>query len=386
MSEKAEEVVSPPRLVVSVDIFGRVTVEQPSHDPYAGLVGCLVQGLPEVMQKTLLQTVPHLVAAAGIRDLALGKPVSPDESDRRRLGLWGFALRAHGLHLASCIRAGLMGDDEAERSAYLGWAEDLMRCGQAVVSVFLSGAEFASFAHLVPNWSELTKKASKGARELAFAVAGRKFPYCLPSFDVRCLGYGWLKPFGYFGAAHDPVLDHVFSEQGIRRLTHSFGIPAVVGPMARLNTLKGRHRRLDPTFPSNPFSLLGKEMLESTILVVAIGATLGSCSTEVDDATVAPNLIAVGGMRFRSWVEAPRGILCHQVTTDREGCLVEGRVLLPSWQNLWLLERAATEVVLQMRVEGRTRPEMEATLTDLARFYNPCVDQDGDFVEFRWME
>ena len=80
--------------------------------------------------------------------------------------------------------------------------------------------------------------------------------------------------------------------------------------------------------------------------------------------------------------EAPRGILFHDYTFGKTGCLDKANIITPTAQNLRNIEED-----LKMFLPSRLNIGKEKLILDienLIRAYDPCISCSAHFLEVNW--
>ena len=73
----------------------------------------------------------------------------------------------------------------------------------------------------------------------------------------------------------------------------------------------------------------------------------------------------------RAWIEAPRGMLFHEVEINPAGEIVNYNIIPPTQLNLASLEKEAQELIEKMA--GLPHEEQKKEVEKLIRAFDPCI-------------
>ena len=81
-------------------------------------------------------------------------------------------------------------------------------------------------------------------------------------------------------------------------------------------------------------------------------------------------------------IEAPRGILFHKYTLDKEGFCKKAHIITPTSQNLAKLELDIKKYLSGLLKYDKAK--IRAQVEELIRAYDPCISCSTHFLEIVW--
>ena len=82
-------------------------------------------------------------------------------------------------------------------------------------------------------------------------------------------------------------------------------------------------------------------------------------------------------------VEAPRGILFHEYTYDKNGIVTQANCIIPTGQNLANIEADMRALVPQILDQGQEKVQMMMEM--LVRAYDPCISCSTHFLNVKFV-
>ncbi|MBI5681971.1 MAG: nickel-dependent hydrogenase large subunit, partial [Deltaproteobacteria bacterium] len=83
-------------------------------------------------------------------------------------------------------------------------------------------------------------------------------------------------------------------------------------------------------------------------------------------------------------VEAPRGMLVHEYTIDKNGIITDANCIIPTAQNLKIMEDDVRNYV--PTILGKTKEEITRDIETLVRAYDPCISCSTHIMDVRFDE
>jgi len=83
-------------------------------------------------------------------------------------------------------------------------------------------------------------------------------------------------------------------------------------------------------------------------------------------------------------IEAPRGTLYYKLDVDDKGMVTHADIIVPTGQNLVIMERSLYELVERMLEEGIKKEDIPDQCENLIRAYDPCMSCASHFLKVTW--
>ncbi len=84
-------------------------------------------------------------------------------------------------------------------------------------------------------------------------------------------------------------------------------------------------------------------------------------------------------------IEAPRGTLYYKLEVDDSGTVKFADIIVPTGQNLIIIERSLYELVERLLEEGVKREAIPDHCENLIRAYDPCMSCASHFLKVKWL-
>lgn len=196
-----------------------------------------------------------------------------------------------------------------------------------------------------------------------------------------------MKPEKYSKLVRERVVDYSFIKQPYLDETGLEDGLIRVGPLARVNRCEWNSkllRKFDKAFPRPSQSTLAYNIART----IEIEECLKRIEEIINDGV---------GKHFRETVkprdghgvgivEAPRGLLFHYYSTDRQGIVTEANLIAPTTQNALAIEKSA-EAAARERFAGKayesiTRDDLDG-IEMVVRAYDPCLSCSVHLVQIK---
>ncbi len=153
--------------------------------------------------------------------------------------------------------------------------------------------------------------------------------------------------------------------------------PYMVGALARLNQSKELlPKQYQKHFPSNnPFDNNLAQAIEILFFLEKIIKLLKNLKIKKEKPVKLPSEIKSFGM---SSVEAPRGILFHQYSFDKNGICTKCDITTPTTQNLKQIEYDIKKLL--PGILNKPKEEIQLNIEKLIRAYDPCISCATHFL------
>jgi len=364
-------------------------------NPYDSCKGATLEDAPRIVAgQYRLMPNPHHICSLIACEKAAGIVCSGYETLRRTLILYGIALREHGLHLADCIRAGMLESGARETEYLCGCAESIAVAGQSLAVALTVGTRPPHMSGLeVARESERLTESREKAVTLARAFASvRRSLRTEPSHPSRIAKASVL----WADNGNELACDYRWSCVSSRRIGVEerldgvlTGLADLVGPVSRL-FFAGREKgglpdssvddlafALNRLPDSDVFLIPMAIAAESVVLIDRTVGIVGSCGDVRGCASQSvPREVAL------AVIEAPRGTLFHEVRA-KDGRIVSGRVVAPTSLNLHMIERSLLAASGEL-IANRDREAIEERLIMVLRAHYPCMEICDGSLDFRW--
>lgn len=83
-------------------------------------------------------------------------------------------------------------------------------------------------------------------------------------------------------------------------------------------------------------------------------------------------------------IEAPRGTLYYKLEVDDHGTVKFADIIVPTGQNLIIIERSLYELVERLLQEGVAKEAIPDHCENLIRAYDPCMSCASHFLKIKW--
>ena len=82
-------------------------------------------------------------------------------------------------------------------------------------------------------------------------------------------------------------------------------------------------------------------------------------------------------------VEAPRGILFHEYTIDKNGIVTDANCIIPTAQNLRIIEEDLRNFV--PTIINKSKDEIVRNIETLVRAYDPCISCSTHMMDVKFV-
>ena len=283
------------------------------------------------------------------------------------------------IHAATVVPGGMtkpLDKNELERiRAYVAEARACVQAVKSLVEKLLDANEelFKNFGHI----------------ESSFLCMRQKHHLTLCDADLELLSKDGqvtvINPQTYARLVKEHVVEHSFTKQPYLEGTAGEDGLIRVGPLARINRCDWRSPLL------TKFDRIFRRPSQSTLAyniarVIELEEALRRIEEILDsgiDKHVRERVRPKAG-RGVGIVEAPRGVLFHQYSTDRDGTVTEARIIAPTTQNALAIEKSADAAARQLlagkKCEDVIRDDLDR-IEMVVRAYDPCVSCSVHMVQ-----
>jgi len=369
------------------------------------LVGKSFAEVPEIICRicSLCSTVHKVTALLAVED-ALGVEVSEVTALTRELMLNAGMLQDHALHLYCLVLPDLLGVRGVAELALS--APDLLKTGLAIkkagnlvtetaggrlihpVNIRIGGLGRSLTRQELSSLKDALQGVLPACRE-AYRLFSTPFPFPeLPKPDYLSLQPA-QKPMAaklclMRGGISFPVRDYrehieeTVLPHSNAKLAKVHGKEATVGALARLNCGAELESAAREIFANHRAELAGKDIRGNNLAQAIELCDAAERALQLIDRLLdlGPERNGTGRIPPRPGTgsaacEAPRGVLIHSYSFDREGICTRADVITPTSLNQGALARDL--LALARGMEGEETARMTTALERLIRCYDPCI-------------
>ncbi|MBW3014067.1 nickel-dependent hydrogenase large subunit, partial [Candidatus Woesearchaeota archaeon] len=185
---------------------------------------------------------------------------------------------------------------------------------------------------------------------------------------------------------YEKHMKEYFQEHSTAEFVVMEGRTYMVGALPRLNhnfkLLDKKILSMLPFhFPSdNPFHNVPAQAVEMLVTVDRAIEILEKLKLKSEK----PKKIKVKAATGIGVSEAPRGLLFHRYTFDKDGACQSANITTPTSQNLRCMQEAIKEFL--PNILDRKKEEIKLEIEQLIRSYDPCISCSTHFLELNWEE
>jgi len=365
-------------------------------------------------------SVVHMLTSTKAVENALNVKVSKQTKLLRELIHLGGIIQSHALHLYFLALPDYYGFDSAIKMASkhkdkISRALRMKKLGNLIVNV-VGGRDVHPLTVVVggiskfPSDQELSllKKELRRAREdfvatveLFNKLKHPDFKFCVDYYAITDKKRYNLLDGELHGLKFDdkgckqkctiPTNDYekhmkeFFQEKSTAEFAIMDGKTYLVGALARFNLNsallpKKIQKYIKFELPNhNPFYNLNAQAIESLWCVdrcIEIINEIGSVKIEK------PKKYVVSARRGIGVSEAPRGILFHNYTIDKQGFCKGSNITTPTTQNLRCMQESIREFLPS--ILDKDKEEIKLDVEKLIRAYDPCISCSTHFLQMNW--
>ncbi len=363
-------------------------------------------------------SVAHFTASVKALEDAMNVRVSRQALVMREVMAIGERLRSHATHLYFLSLPDFLGYESALAMAprhkeELDDALHLMRTGNEVVRVFGGrqihpmGGRVGGFTHYpgaeaISHLLELFKKAERPARRTLSLFLKLDYPglvmerehlsleqrHDFPLLTGRLVAEGRVLRQEKYERYFREYVNQYSTAKFVARRGKSF----MLGALPRVNNnwramdedVRRACRRAGITFPSkNPFHNLVAQAVELVHWVRRGRRLLHEHRRGFTPEQVSVKPVAGTGIGV---VEAPRGVLFHTYTINKEGKVRRANIMTPTSQNLKAMEEDLKAYLQQLLDHGVKKSAIPLELEKLIRAYDPCFSCSTHFLRVEGLE
>ncbi|WEU40846.1 MAG: Ni/Fe hydrogenase subunit alpha [Candidatus Odinarchaeum yellowstonii] len=364
--------------------------------------------IPDIMRRICaICTASHSLASIRAIEHAFNIDVSDQTQILRDLLIHGETIESHALHVFMLALPDYLGYPDALKMASdhldkVKAALELKKAGNLIHNT-ISGREVHGMNERVGGFSRIPSERKlenireemlkvKAAAELGVELLARKEPQL--NFNSKNI-FMALNPGEKYGFIGDEILIsdgsrhnindylNIVKERVVNYSTSKISTyknhPFMVGALARLilnkNKLEGTAKTMFKKYQQliredNPLSNNIAQAIELVHSVERAEFLVNELlSRGVRDEHL-PS-VKVKEARGVGAVEAPRGILYHDYTFDKSGCVIKCNVITPTAQNIANMEKHYREIVEALIKEEENMIKRHLEL--VARAYDPCI-------------
>jgi len=376
--------------------------------------------VPDIMRRICaICTAAHSLASIRAIEKAFKVEVTPQTKLLRDLLIHGEMIESHALHVFMLALPDYLGYPDAismvdKYAKEVKAALQLKKAGN-MVHITLSGREVHGMNERVGGFSTipeeqdlLTIRKAMGGSKATAELAVKLFTSLdIPTFansnnTLMALDPG--KKFGYIG-------DYVLISNGERRRVEEYreltnekavkhshakhssykGSPFMVGALPRVLLCKDKlYGTAKELFKEHKDKLDPKNSLNNNLAqAIELVHSVDRCIEDIDQ-LLSNGLEKEGLVKIEpressgvGAVEAPRGILYHDYSFDKNGCITKANVITPTAMNCANIEkdfRVAVERLITKRKDN-----LEAPLELIARAYDPCISCSAHLIKVKFL-
>ncbi len=364
--------------------------------------------VPDIMRRICaICTASHSLASIRAIEHAFHIQVSDQTQILRDLLIHGEIIESHALHVFMLALPDYLGYPDAlkmssEHFEIVKAALELKKAGNMIHNI-ISGREIHGMNERVGGFSKIPNERKleiikeemlnvKKTAELSVELLARKEPPLnINSKNI----FMALNPGGKYGFIGDEILIsdggkhhindylNIIHERTVNYSTAKISLyknqPFTVGALARIilnkSKLEGSAKNMFKTYQAliregNPLTnniAQAIELVHSVERAVVLVDELLSRGVRDERLPV----VNVKEARGVGAVEAPRGILYHDYTFDKYGCIVKCNVITPTAQNIASIERDYREAASSLINEDEDKIKFNLEL--ISRAYDPCI-------------
>lgn len=362
-------------------------------------------------------SVVHHLTSTKACEAALNVKISEQSQLIRELIHIGGIIQSHVLHLYFLALPDYAGYGNAVEMAKTKYRGDIKRAlrikqlGNRIVNV-IGGRDVHPLTVVpggisrLPDQGEIEqllgelKKARKDFVAALDLFAGLKYP----RFE-KCVDYYSLTNKRHYNVLNGKIIGlkcneictipledyekhmkEFFQEHSTAEFAVMEGRTYMVGALPRLNHnfhIVDRKiiKKLPFNLPSNnPFHNVPAQAAEMLVLVDRAIGILGNLKLKKEK----PKQVKVRAGTGAAVSEAPRGLLFHKYTFDKDGICRYANITTPTSQNLRCMQEAIKEFLPGLLDQPKEKIKLK--IEQLIRAYDPCISCSTHFLELNWKE
>ncbi len=391
----------------------RLRIYEPPRFFEAFLRGRSFSEVPDITARICgICPVAYQTSSIAAMEELCGVSVSPEIKALRRLLYCGEWIESHALHVFMLHAPDFLGfqsafEMAAEHRRVVEQALQLKKAGNELMRI-VGGREIHPINvrvggfYRAPSRAELAPAARELERVLQFARGAPEFTASLPipefeqdyefvalsEPDTYAIESGRLRSSGGLDIAPSQYDEH-FVEEHVEHSTalHSRlrdGGSYLVGPMARYAL---NHEQLSPLAREaataaglgpvcrNPYQSIVVRAVEILYAVEEALRLLEAYVPPDPPFVSVPPREGVG----HGWSEAPRGVLWHRYAIDRQGTILDAKIVPPTSQNQRRIEEDLRASV--QRFADLPDEELRVRCEQTIRNYDPCISCATHFLQ-----
>lgn len=354
----------------------------------------------------------HTIAGLRAVESAMKLRVSKQTELLRELLLIGERIRSHATHLYFFALPDYMGYESAIEMAEknrqkINNALELIKLGNGIVKT-IGGRDMHPFTSIVGGFTSIPEKgqldlllkklkeSKKIIEETVYTFAKLKYPDFERKTEYMALKQ---KSRGFFSGEvvsteklsieakdyHSYIEEHI-EPYSTSKFAVKKGKEYMTGALARLNNnynlLDDNIKKINITFPIyNPFYnnlCQALEVMYYSELAINVLQNNEFTKEEIPE-------IKITSGRGVAAIEAPRGVLFHDYSMNKDGIITKANIITPTCQNLRNMETDIKEYVnalLRYRVK---KENLALEIEKLIRAYDPCFSCSTHFLKVEWL-
>jgi len=357
-------------------------------------------------------SIAHMLCSIEAIEKAMEIKVSKQTMLLKKLTMNGLMIRDHALHLYLFSLPDVFGKDsvldfKGKEEKYLKDSFDVKRAGNNL-SIAVAGRAVHPPYPQVGGFASIPKKEELDKCLVELRIARSKVIDLMEVYSKSKIDYTRKTKFialcGEFNFLEGPIKTssgEKIEEKDYFEYLHKIVLPYstsvgykfegetfMLGALARLNlnrkalnkkTLKDANKYLK-VFPSN--NIFHNNLAQAIEILHAIDSSVEIIENNKFAAEEPIKFEKKEGEGI-GVIEAPRGILIHKISVDKNGNVIEGRIVTPTQQNQINIELDIKELV-QKNLFKLSKAEIEYEIEKLIRAYDPCISCATHFLKVNW--
>lgn len=359
----------------------------------------------------------HTIAGLKAIENAMKVKVSKQSELLRELIIFGERIRSHATHLYFFALPDYMGYESAIEMAAknkqkISNALELIQLGNDIVKT-IGGREMHPFTSVIGGFTHVPEKgqldlllkrlkeSKKIIEETVDIFAKLKYPYFERKTEYIALKQKSKTPLlegniisteklnigakDYYNYIEERIETYATSKFAVKK-----GKEYMVGALARLNNnnnlLNSNVKKIIKKYKINlpiynPFYnnlCQALELMHCSELAINVLQNNEFAKEDIPE-------IKVASGRGVAVIEAPRGLLFHDYSINKDGVITKANIITPTCQNLRNMETDIKEYVNVLLKNKLKKEKSVLEIEKLIRAYDPCFSCSTHFLKVKWL-